>query len=119
MESKSIEANYVDLIEVHSSNENVTAYVGDSQKFSCNASNTIFRQWQYKNGSSRPVGLSNTSNGRISITSNFELLLTNISVHDEGIYQCYLSSNLEAIYLIHYLSVQGNCRLGTRTQCLT
>ncbi len=107
MESKSIEANYVDLIEVHSSNENVTAYVGDSQKFSCNASNTIFRQWQYKNGSSRPVVLSNTSNGRISITPKVELLLTNITVHDKGIYQCYLYSNLEFVYLIHYLSVQG------------
>ena len=119
MESKSIEANYVDWFEVHSSNENVTAYVGDSQKFSCNASNTIFRRWQYKNDSSHPVALSRTSNCRISITPNFELLLTNITVHDKEIYQCYLSSHVEVIYLVHYLSVQGKCRLGTRTQCLT
>ncbi len=76
--------------------------------------NTIFRRWQYKNDSSHPVALSRTSNCRISITPNFELLLTNITVHDKEIYQCYLSSHVEVIYLVHYLSVQDKCRLGNR-----
>ena len=104
--STSITIYHENPIEIYSTSVNVTVNVGGSYTFFCNASNTILRQWLYRMGPQRPKVLSNTTDGKV-ITMDFELQLRNITLEDEGIYECLLSNYLGRLYLTNNLSVTG------------
>ena len=67
----------------------------------------MLRQWLYQMGHQRPKVLSNTTDGKVIITMDFELQLRNIALENEGIYECLLSNNLGRLYLTNNLSVTG------------
>ena len=106
--SSSISVYHTDPIIVYSVSVNVTVNVGESYNFSCNVTNTVYRQWLYiVVPSERPRVMSNTTDGRVIVTSDFELQLRDIRFEDAGTYQCMLYHNLRSLSLTNILSVVG------------
>ena len=103
----SISVYHADPIIIYSASVNVTVNVGESYNFSCNATNVLYRQWLYVVPSQRPRVMSNSTDGRVIVTSNFELQLRDIRFEDDGTYQCMLTNNLGRLGLTNNLSVIG------------
>ena len=89
----SIDITVVDPVIIYSVSVNATVSVGESFRFSCNATNFLRLQWVYMTNSTHSHVLSNTSDGRVTITPYFDLQLNNIAIEDGGTYQCLLSNN--------------------------
>ena len=105
--SSSTSVYNVDPIIIYSASVNVTVNVGESYNFSCNATNTVYRQWQYIVPSEHPRVMSNTTDGRVVVTSDFELQLRDIRFEDAGTYRCMFNNNLRRLSLTNILSVIG------------
>ena len=105
--SSSIPVYHVDSIIIYSAGVNVTVIVGESYNFSCNATNVPYHQWLYLVPSERPRVMSNTTDGRVIVTSDFELQLWDIRFEDAGIYRCLLTNHLSRLSLTNILSVIG------------
>ncbi len=92
-QSVSIDITVVDPVMIYSASVNATVSVGESFRFSCTATNFLRLQWVYMTNSTHSHVLSNTSDGRFTITPDFDLQLNNIASEDGGTYQCLLSNN--------------------------
>ncbi len=90
---------------IYSASVNATVSVGESFRFSCNATNFLRLQWVYMTNSTHSHVLSNTSDGRVTISPDFYLQLNNIALEDGGIYQCLLSNNIQCSSLVNTLYV--------------
>ena len=55
----------------------------------------------------RAIVVRNITDGRITITEDFELLVTDARFEDEGMYECQLVNNLGSVKLKNKLSVIG------------
>ena len=94
-------------IRVYSTGANATVNVGGSFNFSCNATDFIQRQWVFIPLFSHATVVRSTTDGRITIIEDFELLVTDARFEDEGMYECRLVNNLGTIKLKNKLSVIG------------
>ncbi len=112
IQTYSIDITVVDPVMIYSASVNATVCVGESFRFSCNASNFLRLQWVYMTNSTHSHVLSNTSDGRVTITPDFDLQLSNIAIEDGGTYQCLLSNNKNCSSLTNTLYVTGE-----RTLC--
>ena len=105
--TSSVSARFTLPIQVYSTSVNATVNVGGSFNFSCNATDFIQRQWVFTSPFSRATVVRTTADGRITITEDFELLVTDARFEDEGLYECRLVNNLGSIKLKNNLSVIG------------
>ncbi len=106
-QSVSIDIIVVDPVIIYSASVNATVSVGESFRFSCNATNFLRLQWVYMTNSTHSHVLSNTSDGRVTISPDFNLQMNNIVIEDEGTYQCLLSNNIQCSSLSNALYVTG------------
>ena len=105
--SNAISANIKRPIELHVNNNNVTVGVGQSHKFSFNASNVVRLQWIHFSDLEVLIVLLNTTDGKIEITRNHDLQLNDIQFKDDSFYQCRLVNNLMRVTFSHILNVVG------------
>ena len=105
--TSSVSARFTLPIQVYSTSANATVNVGGSFNFSCNATDFIQRQWVFTSPFSRAIVVRSTTDGRITITKDFELLVTDAQFEDEGMYECRLVNNLGSIKLKSNVSVIG------------
>ncbi len=108
LHSSSVSAHYTEPLVIFSMSVNATVDVGGAYNFSCNASNYLLLQWIFDDQNNPfPKVVSNTSDGRIVITQDNELSLTNIQFEDEGTYECRLHNNLGMMSLWNDLTILG------------
>ena len=82
-------------VQTHIPDSNHTVIAGQNLTLYCNASFFTLQQWiKDQGGSSRPVVVSNTPDGRIFITSDFQLQFRGISLEDAAMYRCSLRNDL-------------------------
>ena len=105
--TSSVSVHFSLPIRVYSTSTNATVNVGGFFNFSCNATDFILRQWVFTSPFSRATVVRSTTDGRITITEDFELLVTDARFEDEGMYECQLVNNLGSIRLKNNLSVIG------------
>ena len=91
---------------VYSTAVNATVDVGGQYNFSCSAINDLYKQWIYVN-KSLSIEISNTSDGSIVVTEDYELRLSNIRFQNERTYKCCLYHFLSRVNLTNNLSVIG------------
>jgi len=108
--STSVDVHYSPPILLFSKSVDATVNVGGTFNFSCNscnATNILYQQWQYSAPPYQPVVLSNESDGRISITPNFNLQMRDIHFEESGTYECVVGNHLGKLTLRSNLSVIG------------
>ena len=105
--TNSVSIHFYLPIRVYSSSTNATVNVGGYFNFSCNATDFIWRQWVFTSPFSRAIVVRSTADGRITITEDFELLVTDARFEDEGMYECQLVNKRGSIKLKNKLSVIG------------
>ena len=77
---------------------NITVAAGDSLNLTCSAENASRRQWLTRpwGGSNRDVRIvSNTSDGKITVTSDKVVQFRGIELDDSALYSCLLGNDVE------------------------
>ncbi len=99
-------------IETYTPNSNHTVSAGDDLTLSCNASFFTLRQSIKDQGMNlRPEVVSNTPDGRIFITSDFQLQFRGILLEDAAMYRCSLRNDLGTASIIAIVQVVGECSI--------
>ena len=97
---------------------NTTIYVSSNQTLTCHSINDVYKEWiHYANNNS--VELTNTSDGKIVITDNFELRIGNVNYEDQGFYLCQLYHFATPINLTNKLSIIGKWSVLVQTWALS
>ena len=101
-------ALYQERIRTHIPDSNHTVSAGQNLTLSCNASFFTYRQWIRNQGiNSSLVAVSDTSDGRISITPDFQLHFRGILLEDADLYMCSLRNDLGTDTITANIQVVG------------
>ena len=106
--SESVTTIYLLPINVTSQGGNTTVEEGSSLNLTCNGEHFTYRQWTRVVDEDSPSSVvSTTSDGRIEVTSDFQLLFQGILLSDEAQYRCTLGNNLGIVRVIVNVKVVG------------
>ena len=85
-----------------------TVVAGDSFNLTCDAENFINRQWVMSPpGEEGLQVVTNTSDGRITVTSDFKVVFQGIQPMDEAEYVCVLSNEVSRVRIKVPVTVVG------------
>ena len=110
VESESVSTLFRLPVNVTSPSDNVTAIEGNSLILTCNGDHFTYRQWTRllesdENGP--PEVVSTTDDGRIEVTSDYQLLFLWILPSDEAQYRCALGNELGVMTVVVNVKVLG------------
>ena len=112
MMSESVSTLFRLPVNVTSPSDNVTVIEGDSLNLTCNGEHFTLRQWtRVLDEDSISEVVSTSDDGRIEVTSNYQLLFWWTLPSDEAQYRCTLGNELGIMRVVVNVKVLGKLNL--------